>query len=493
MKSSWQKLIAVCGILIIGVMLGCLLTRPALTNEDTLSENHLAAVDVKGVYGSSVDSIKAAQTKEDFNWDAGKIFMEVDEALIRLNIPALGEKASFSLKIYPSTMGMDCANKIIGVEQDNLSNRYRIARFIIEKSASHLYLFKPNSDLLNKTIVHLGIIDTTTGEVYLTQFAGNQFDYDTMYSKLSNGSYTDTELANIELSYFSMQTLSELECSFSNVENMTVSGSGSVSVNDVSSNKQFEDTQGKILDEIENIPDSVYAAQENGKWTQNTLDWEDGAQVGYLVYHMNDIGTGNVLNYVLRYYIAANCNWDSQSFDISYNLTHHLWIQSWSESNAIIIQNIQPSDARILADADLTLIANEGDRLGYFTSAYNAYKTGNDALSAGPTFYFEGNTVSRVESDELKYAENRNSSAGCDYMGMTAYGTDITHIVWHYMLSWKTSDSPVFSLNSTAKQKEGSKFEQKILAENPYPLNDSRSQHYPAADLGVKQTQSRYH
>lgn len=187
-KSLRGSLVLVGGALIASVMLECLSAMSVPADKDNSSENYLVSEDVKGVYGSSVESFSAAQTEEDFNWDAGEILIEAQENIIQIKVPALGEDVSFDLEMYPSKMGMDNQNKMIGIEKD----------------ASYLYLFQPNSYLLGKIVVHLGIVDNNTGEIYLTQFEESRFDYDGMYSKLSNGNYTDTELTDVELSYFSM-------------------------------------------------------------------------------------------------------------------------------------------------------------------------------------------------------------------------------------------------------------------------------------------------
>lgn len=482
-KNLQKNPVAIGRALIASIVLGSLLTISVQAEENKNSESYIVSEDIMGVYGNSVDSFSAAQVEEDLNWEVGDIFIEAQKDVVRIKVPALGEDVSFDLEMYPSKMGMDSQNKMIGIEKEKTSDRYSIVRFIIEKDASYLYLFKTNSDLLGKIVVHLGIIDNYTGGIYLTQFEENQFNYDAMYSKLSNGNYTDTELTDIELGYFSMQTLNELKRSFSDVEDMSVRGSASASVSDGNRSETFEDTQGKILDEllnsgtpinlnsrslIEDIPDSVYKTQVNGEWTSEQLDWKNGTQVGYVVYHMKDIGSKNVLNYALRYYATANYNWDAQRFEISYNLTHNMWVQYIAGTNSIVIFDDRPSNARIIVDADLTLRANEEDSLGYFTSVtHNAYKNGNlenkiarfiiskvpylgsaqemvetlsgAALSTGSTYYLEGNKTVKLETgiDGLKYARNGKSNGNYDYIGMTAYGTNVTYVSWHYEFAWQ--------------------------------------------------------
>lgn len=247
MKKNLHKKIAAIGrTLIASIVLGSLSIIPVRAEESKNSENYIVSEDIKGVYGNSVDSFRAAQGKEDLNWEVGDIFIEAQEDAVWIKVPVLGEDVSFDLEMYPSKMGMDSQNKMIGIEKEKTSDRYSIVRFIIEKDASYLYLFKPNLDLFGKTVVHLGIIDNYTGGIYLTQFEENQFNYDVMYSKLSNGNYTDTELTDIELGYFSMQNLNERKRSFFDVEDMSIRGSASAFISDGNHSETLEDTQGKF-------------------------------------------------------------------------------------------------------------------------------------------------------------------------------------------------------------------------------------------------------
>lgn len=224
-------------------------TTSVSAEDDKTSNDFLVCEDIKGVHSDSADSLSTVQTEEDLNWNAGDIFIKTYENTVHIEIPVLGEEASWDLEMYPSKMGMDSQNRMIGIEKE-LHDKYRILRFIAEKDTSYLYLYKPNLHLLGKTVIHLGIADNTTDEVYLTQFEAELFDYDTMYSKISNGTYSDTELTDIELNYFSMQALEELEHSFSDAENLSASGEGSASVDDGNSNKIWKTIQENKLDKF---------------------------------------------------------------------------------------------------------------------------------------------------------------------------------------------------------------------------------------------------
>lgn len=464
-------------IIVSGLML-TMLSFPLCVKADEISYESIEVANVKGIQSVSVDAINPVESAAALNLNAEEVSMRVEGNTIQVGMHVNGDNVAFALMMYPSKLGVDSQNRMIGVENESSSSRYSIIRFVIEKEASHMYLFKPNSAWLGKTVVNLGIADNENGKVYVVQFNTDQFDFETMYNSISPGGYSDRELLDKEISYFSLQTPSEIENSFKKINEITVKGSGFGSGENV---EKFEDTEGTFLDElvdsgefvnvnsrnlVADIPDYLYETQENGEWTIDKHDWSNGTQVGYMVFHMNDPMTQNVLNYAARYYATAAYNWPSERFDISFNLTHNLWVQYIHATGNIGFFDDRPSNGRIVIDADIYLKANEGGSTGYFTQVtHNAYKEGNilgkvarflvskvpyvggiqgalealsgAALSTGSSYYLEGDNVVEMHSglDGLRYARNNTGSGASDYVGMTAYGAGITYIHYGYEYS----------------------------------------------------------
>ena len=161
---------------------------------------------IKGIYSPSLEEVSFVESEADFNWDVDKLVMNIQDATIQVKLPINKEDVTFSLKMYPSNLGDECQNRMIGIA-DKSSKDYKIIRFIIEKDAGYMYLFQPNLKWLKETIVNLGVQNTKTGEIYVTQFTAPDFDYDTMYSNLPTGDYTDHGLANQELNYMMLKEM----------------------------------------------------------------------------------------------------------------------------------------------------------------------------------------------------------------------------------------------------------------------------------------------
>lgn len=470
---KWMNKIVVSGLML------TMLSFPLCVKADEISYESIEVANVKGIQSASVDAINPVESAAEFNLNAEEVSMRVEGNTIQVGMHVNGENTTFALMMYPSKLGVDSQNRIIGVESESSSSRYSIIRFVIEKEASHMYLFKPNSAWLGETVVNLGIADNENGKVYVMQFNADQLDFETMYNNISTGEYSDRELLDKEISYFSLQSPSEIENSFAKINEITVKGDGFDSGENV---EKFEDTEGAFLDElidsgefvnvnnrslVEDIPDYLYKTQKNGEWTIDDYDWDNGTQVGYMVFHMNDPMTQNVLNYAARYYVTATSNWPAEKFDVSFNLTHNLWVQYIHATGKIGFFDDRPSNGRIVTDADIYLKANDGGSTGHFIQVtHNAYKEGNilgkvarfliskvpyaggiqgalealsgAALSTGSSYYFEGNNVVEMHSglDGLRYARNNTGSGAYDFVGMTGYGSGITYIAYGYECSF---------------------------------------------------------
>lgn len=446
---------------------------------------------VQGVISPSVDSMNDVEAKEDLNWEVGEVTLKTRGDRIRIEVPVEEETLWFDLELYPSRLGTNSQNRMIGLEAGKSSERYGIRRFIVEQEADTMYLWKPNMDFLGETVVHLGFVDQETGVVYNVQIKENRLDYEKLYTRASRGWNKADQLLKRELTYFSWQTLPELRQSFSNMGSITNESSHSASIDDCNSMENFEDNGESFINELLNtgvavpvdekeakkyIPDSLYRIQKNAEWTQDTMDWNNGTQAGYVFYHMNDRLTGNVFNYVVRYLSRTRYNWDVEKFESFFCLTHHFLIQYDAETGSVKIFPDTHFKERIAADVTIFMKADAEDTEGYFSTAvYHSYKNEDwqkrlaeaDVLStpcigflqklkeslAKPeidtevTFFFEKNKTRelKISMEKMKHIRNSAATGNYYYLAMTASGEDITDIGYGYQISWELDKSAVIS------------------------------------------------
>lgn len=207
------------------------------------AKDNISIKNVKGIQVESINSIQMIEKEEDLNWVPEEIVLGIDERELQIGVTIEEEEIIFGLEMYPSKMGIDNQNRMIGIENYNSSGKYNIIRFIIEKEASLMYLFQPNSKYLGETVINLGILNTETGKVYLIQFVENQLDYELLYSKLSNKEYSDQDLMDQELSYFSLQNISDIKDSFESSDEEIVEDSGYACIEDGNNIERFEEIE----------------------------------------------------------------------------------------------------------------------------------------------------------------------------------------------------------------------------------------------------------
>lgn len=181
---------------------------------------------------------------------------------------------------------------------------------------------------------------------------------------------------------------------------------------------------------------------------------------------MNDSYSGNVLNYVLRYYCTARINWISNEFENSFNISHNIWVEYLKKSNYVYIFDDRAFNGIISLDAAINLgVDYKNDSEGYFVSIMtNANKNGNrvinisrviienapyvsdipglwkeftivsnDSTENNSKIWFERNFTKtfKAEIDNIKYGEN-NRGYSRDYIGMTIWGNNVNAIKYGY-------------------------------------------------------------
>lgn len=461
-----------------------------LENDNTKEE--YSYQNLLGVYKKPNEE-KIIETLDDMNYTFNNINLKADSNLLSINTNINNEHLKFDIILYPSQIKNDnIKNKLIGIIKNSNTDNYEILKLTIEKNADESSLLIPNMKLYGKTVVSFAVYNKTSLEEYYVQFEIDNYDFDNIYSIaedfLNDHNINTDELFDTEIAYFSLTPKEKFISTFNEIDKMEFKNSNTVSVYDnlIKNTNIIEDLEGKNINKlieiskeqpislsqstyslIPDIPDYLYKKQLNGSWTNGNTGYDsNGNIVGYIIYHMNDPYSGNVMNYVLRYYCTARINWNSNEFENSFNISHNIWVQYIKGNNSVYVFDDRAWNGRILVDAKINLAVNpKNDSKGYFVSRMtNANKNGSKIsrisriiienapyVSAGPglweTFttnsnsstsnnskiWFERNYTKKVfaEIDDIKYGENRRGYTP-DYIGITVWGNNVSSISYGY-------------------------------------------------------------
>ncbi|MFR4987167.1 MAG: hypothetical protein ACLUCH_07220 [Lachnospirales bacterium] len=471
----------------------------------TANENNNTNIDIQelhsyqnllGVRRMPNDKEKIIETLDDMNYTLDNIELKTTSNFLSIKTNINNENLQFDTILYPSQVGNNTENRMIGIINNNNNDKYDILKLTIEKNADESTLLIPNMYLYGKTVVSFAVYNKMSLEEYYVQFAIDDYDFDTIYNigtlYLNQNNVDKDELFNIEVAYFTLNPKKDFINTFNSIEEMEFGNSTSVSVyNQFGKDENIiQDLEGKFIDQIidiskeepidlsqttysliQDIPDYLYKTQVNGKWTNGDTGYDSrGNLVGYTIYHMNDSYSGNVLNYVLRYYCANRINWNSNEFETSFNLSHNIWVEYIKNSNSVYIFDDRASNARILIDPTIKMSVNTNkDKSGYFVSRMtNAHKNGSkakniaeivigyvpyisDIYKSYQTFtkgtsvgnnskiWFESNYTKEVNAkiDNLKYAPNGRGYSQ-DFIGITVYGNGVNSLNYGYSFNCRT-------------------------------------------------------
>lgn len=442
-----------------------------------------------GVYRDTNTKDKIVETVEDLNYTLGNLKLTTEGTFLSVQTSINGENIQFNTMLYPSQLGNDTENKMIGVVQNDGKQQYKILKLTIEKNANESTLLAPNMYLFGKTVLSFAVYNIKSLEEYYVQFSIDNYDFDTVYNnaKLNLENIDKDELLDTEIAYYVLEPKEQFIESFNSIEEITFHNSAMVSEQQSEKNVDIvQDIEGKTINQlieisktepidlsrntyglIANIPDSLYKKQTNGTWTKGDTGYDNnGNLVGYAIYHMNDPYSGNVLNYVLRYFCTSRFKWAVDDFETSFNLSHNIWVQYTKSSNSVSVFDDRASNARIVVSPQIYLkVDTSKDRDGYFVSRMtnackngsiakniaqviigyvpylsdinNIYQTLTSSTSTGNNskIWFEANYTKEVKAkiENLKYAPN-DKGYPQDYIGMTVYGNEVDAISYGY--SW---------------------------------------------------------
>ena len=465
----------------------------------TANENNIPNADTQklysyqnllGVHRIPNDKEKIIETLDDMNYILDNIELKTNENFLSIKTNINNEDLQLDTILYPSQVGNNTKNRMIGIVQNNNNDDYDILKLTIEKNADESALLIPNMHLCGKTVVSFAVYNKISLEEYYVQFAIDNYDFNTIYNiatqHLNQNDVDIDELFNIEVSYFTLNPKEDFINTFNSIEEMDIENSASISINEQFQKDEFviQDLEGKSIDTlidisknapislsqetyslIPDIPDYLYKKQVNGKWTNGDTGYDSrGNIVGYAIYHMSDSYSGNALNYVLRYFCTSRVNWKSNEFETSFNLSHNVWVEYRKNTNYIYIFEDRPYSAKIVASPTIKIsVDTDKDKYGYFvsrmtnahkngtkakniaeivigyvpylSSIYKNYQTVNKGTAVGndSKIWFESNYTKEVNAKmtELKYAPN-NRGYSQDYIGITVYGDGVQAISYGY-------------------------------------------------------------
>ena len=224
-------------------------------NENISTSKTYLYQNISGVYRTSNDHEKIVETLDDMNYtlDSIKLKTEGNSLLIQTNIN--NEDLLFDTMLYPSQIGNNTKNKMIGVVQSKNNNKYDILKLTIEKNADESTLLAPNMNLYGKTVVSFAVYNKVSLEKYYIQFAIDNYDFDTAYniakSHLNQNNINVDGLLDIEISYFSLTPKENFINTFNAIEEMTFENSNSVSFEQSPKiGYIIEDLEGKSIDQL---------------------------------------------------------------------------------------------------------------------------------------------------------------------------------------------------------------------------------------------------
>ncbi|GMQ63046.1 hypothetical protein [Vallitalea maricola] len=246
---------------------------------------------------------------------------------------------NISLDLYPSQSVIFKDNAIIGIPVE-ISENYQLMSCRIENNSSSYTLLKPNIHMEGSTVLSIGLLDKKSNDIYYIQEEVNEINYHNINNEanvnFNKHIYSDQDLMNIELDYFSLKTnkvekeevlISENNCSKSvefnslndNEEYMPLDNF----IDILRKNKEIVTDNGYITNSeihttkslVYRVDDSIFKSGSFDKWYHDSdLDATAPYAYSYITYHF--AGTDNRLTYLVYLDIPKNINFSSQSFSI---------------------------------------------------------------------------------------------------------------------------------------------------------------------------------
>ncbi len=358
-------------------------------------------VDIVILNNDSEISIKNNENKNgDVSFKAKKItFSQVGTGLkIELDMQKKNstdkvKDLDFVVDLYPSQSELFNNSAVIGVVSENNSD-FEIKSFRIESNSKSYTLLERNLDLEGKTVVTFALQEKDTGKLYYIQDELPDILFSELLeiatSNLDSERFSQEELINIELDYFTLKQeentqivninseidindfdeINELESETPNLGELIdlLRDEKSIKISDKKNNQLYEgDVKTNSL--IYNVEDSIFSDTSISfdDW-QHDSDWSDPAYC-YSFITYNFAGTSNRLTYIVYMQMKLDINKRKQSF--SYQLE--------VRDNVSVLYNIYDGELAFFGDnnridvEDIELYFKSNTTGGVFTKRYFGY------------------------------------------------------------------------------------------------------------------------
>ena len=330
------------------------------------------------------------------------------EANVSARINLNRRTMEFTSELYRNTLKRNAENSVFGVDR-SLSLGYRLVTFSIEENADLFSLMGSNKHMVGETVVTLAFYSYSDMVTYAFQFVANELMIPSFIT--ASEEMVVYELANFGgVSYQAVKDDMDLYYTVElDVEEVTFHAEEIISN---SNNIELLRTEtGEYLPSLECLEKiifepsaedllfdkyieisrthSIYVGSEVGEnmiapltvvpgipnstfrrpcrtfgWTFAWGQWHSGVVTGFAVYHMPQLFSNNTLNYAARFRGVMNVN--GQSFIISFQMTHNVWVQFLASTGRVYIFDDRPWNARLSLTPRVWMSTPNNQR-GHFT------------------------------------------------------------------------------------------------------------------------------
>lgn len=310
-----------------------------------------------------------------------KLSLRISDNIAHLSIMIADDEYIFEVMLLPSKLSPYVETTVVGVAPafENL------ASFRIEANAKKIGLMQDCSDLSGKTVLYLGILNDNKNELYYFQVDVSELNMSSIIQSVGEAflatGYTAEDVERLEVAYLTLSlakpisdhsehifsaeaNMSELEGNSCPNQDEDVFTTAFSQLKEDSENGFVKVNTLKSRSLIKGIPDEIYKSGEFDEWIYGWNGWS--AKTGYMVYPMSyGLSNNGRLHYVMTYSISTNCNWDTQTFDISFKVTQNCWVLYMIDDDEVMI-----FDSRARIAVDPSIYYESKTEKGVFTRRY---------------------------------------------------------------------------------------------------------------------------
>lgn len=323
-----------------------------------------AAVFEKG----NIQTIKSA---DQFAAGIENIKVKTSNELLELNFDVvqngIKEKIALSVILYPSQNSFFENNALIGVAE-RINGPYDLLSFRIENKATSYTLLEPNLHLEGHTVLTVGLLSKTSGDIIYFQQSVDSINFDQLQAnankQFAKARLTKDELAQLEVNYLLLRSPFTIQSSLS--EEVVISGTASENTD------KTHAVQAQSL--LYNVPDSIFMSGPFDQWQHyNNTTSISPYCYSYITYRF--AGTDNRLTYIVFLDINPILNFSTQEFSL----------QMTVRDNVSVIYNVYTGELGFFGDNNrikvnnITLKLTSNTNKGVFNARYyTGRKTGSN-------------------------------------------------------------------------------------------------------------------